>query len=438
MIKRIFASFFALLTALLPFGKAPEPKCEARFNGTFIQSWYCLWWDDARWQQEIDNMKKTGVEYLIVQTVASFSDENTAVLHYPSELSCFENCEKYGDVIGDALKACRGSGIKVFIGLADFESWWTYGGLTKEYDAVCDKMALMMEEIYEKYAAEYGDTLYGWYFTPEISNAPVMKLSILSIAGGLNKVIDKANELNPSMPVLLSPYFECYSSLLSAPAALPEWQAFMQAVHFRDGDIFCPQDAVGAGWVQMKDLEKAWKMYAAAVTSCEKDIRLWANCECMTVARADGSLLFPATPETEDVTATLDRFTEQMEIASRYAENIIVFSFNHYYCSDEVNPVYWNTYLDYLENGTLETNAPTAPENVTLENGALTWNAANDDIGVACYLVTVNGKLSVRVEADRELSVQIEETTRSCGVTAVDGAGNKSETVSVQVSAPVC
>lgn len=432
MLKRIFASFFALLTALLPFGKAPAQKCEARFNGTFIQSWYCLWWDDARWQQEIDAMKRTGVEYLIVQTLASFSDEDTAVVHYPTELDCFEGCEKYGDVIGDALRACQGSGIKVFIGLADFENWWTYGGLTKEYAAVCDKMALMMEEIYGKYAADYGDTLYGWYFTPEISNAPVMKLSILSIAKGLNKVIDKANELDPSMPVMLSPYFECYSSLLSAPAALPEWQTFMQAVHFRDGDIFCPQDAVGAGWVQMKDLEKAWKMYDAAVMSCGKDIKLWANCECMTVARAEGSLSFPATLETEDVTATLDRFVQQMEIASRYAENIIVFSFNHYYCNEEVNPVYRNTYLDYLENGALEANAPTAPGNVMLENGVLTWSEAEDDTGVAWYLVTVNGKPFARAEAGRELRAEVGKDVRSCGVAAVDGAGNRSETVTVK------
>lgn len=429
MIKRIFASFFALLTALLPFGKAPAQKCDARFSGTFIQSWYCLWWDDARWQQEIDAMKEAGVEYLIVQTLASFSDKDTAVLHYPSELDCFENCEKYGDVIGDALRACRGSGIKVFIGLADFENWWTYGGLTKEYSVVCDKMAQMVEEIYHKYAGEYGDTLYGWYFTPEISNAPVMKLSILKIAKGLNKVIDKANELDPSMPVMLSPYFECYSSLLSAPAALPEWQAFMQAVHFRDGDIFCPQDAVGAGWTPLKDLEKAWKMYDAAVKSCEKDIKLWANCECMTVARPEGSLLFPATLETEDVPATLDRFVQQMETASKYAENIIVFSFNHYYCNEEFDPVYWDTYLDYLENGALETNAPTEPENVALENGILTWSASSDDTGVAYYLVTENGKPFARVEAGRELSVPVEKPGRTYGVAAVDGAGNTSGTV---------
>ncbi len=429
MIKRIISSFIALILALLPFGKAPEQKCEVKFNGTFIQSWYCLWWDDDRWQEEIEYMKEAGIEYLIVQDIASFTDADNAELHYPSELPCFENCEKYGDVIGDALRNCQGSGIKVFIGLADFEDWWVTAGLTEQYSTICDKMALMVDEIYNKYYEQYSDTFYGWYFTPEINNVPAMKLSILNIAKGLNKVIDKADALNRDMPVLLSPYFTNYISVPSVVAALPEWQIFMQAVHFRDGDIFCPQDAVGAGWIKMNDLEKVWKMYSAAVSSCDKDIKLWANCENMTVARDRQILMPPATLEKETMTATLDRFVEQMDVASKYAENIITFSFNHYYCPAQVNPVYYSTYLDYLKNGKLETEAPTPPQNVLLENAILIWNESTDNIGIAYYIVYDNGKAVARVEATENLSFSIMNAEHSYTVAAVDGAGNMSTAV---------
>lgn len=432
MFRRIISSFIALVISLLSFGEAPTQKCEAKFNGTFIQSWYCLWWDDARWQKEIKYMKEAGIEYLIVQDIASFFDADTAELHYPSELSCFDNCEKYGDVIGDALRNCQGSGIKVFIGLADFEDWWVTAGLTKEFRTICDKMSLMVEEIYNRYYPQYGDTFYGWYFTPEINNVPTMKLSILSIAKGLNKIIDMANSLNPDMPILLSPYFTNYISVPSVLAALPEWQTFMQAVHFRDGDIFCPQDAVGAGWIKMNDLQKVWKMYSAAVSSCDKKIKLWANCESMTVARDTQLLMPPATLEDVNMTATLDRFIKQMDVASHYAENIITFSYNHYYCPAEVNPVYNLTYLDYLRNGRLEAEAPTAPKNIQLNESTVTWSAAEDNIGISYYIVYDNGKAAERIEATDELTYEITNVKHRYSIAALDGAGNISEEIRIK------
>lgn len=429
MFKRIISSFLALIFALLPFGKVPEQKTKAEFNGTFIQSWYCLWWDDARWQEEIEYMKQAGIEYLILQDTASFFDADSAELHYPSELECFESCEKYGDVIGDVLRNCTDSGIKVFVGFADYEAWWTLAGLSPQYNKICDKMALMAEEIYNKYYEEYSDAFYGWYFTPEINNVPTMKLSIFNIAKGFNKIIDTVNELNPDMPMLLSPYFTNYISVPSVIGALPEWQAFLQAAHLRDGDIIAPQDAVGAGWIKMNDLEKVWKMYSAAVKSCDKDIKLWANCENMTVARGFVPLMPPATVENENMTATLDRFAEQMNIASKYVDNIITFSFNHYYCPSNVNSVYFDTYLDYMKNGDkLETEAPTAPQNVTVSDGVLTWDEAEDNIGIAYYLIYKGKKAVARIESGSELSYEL-DGKKNYSIAAFDGAGNKSEVV---------
>ena len=426
MFKRIISSFLALIFALLPFGKAPEQKTKAEFNGTFIQSWYCLWWDDARWQEEIEYMKQAGIEYLILQDTASFFDADSAELHYPSELECFESCEKYGDVIGDVLRNCTGSGIKVFVGFADYEAWWTLAGLSPQYNKICDKMSLMVEEIYNKYYSDYSDVFYGWYFTPEINNVPTMKLSILNIAKGFNKIIDTADSLNPDMPMLLSPYYTEHLSVPSVVAALPEWQLFMQKAHLRDGDIFCPQDAVGAGWIDIEDLDKVWKMYTSAVESCDRDIKLWANCECMTVARSFVPLMPPKTLEDINMTAALDRFIQQMQTASKYVDNIITFSFNHYYCNDEINQVYFDTYLDYIENGCrLEAEKPSAVNRTANENGILTWEPASDNIGVAYYLIYKGNKPVERIEATDELRYEA-ETKHKFSIVTVDGAGNKS------------
>ena len=148
MLKRIISSFFALIIALLPFGKDAPQKCEAKFNGTFIQSWYCLWWDDDRWQEEISVMEEAGIDYLVVQSTATFSGGEW-LCYYESQTSALKDAFCGADVIEGALRNCASSDIRVFIGLADYENWWTFGGLTREYYDDCALMAEMEKEIYQ-------------------------------------------------------------------------------------------------------------------------------------------------------------------------------------------------------------------------------------------------------------------------------------------------
>jgi len=67
-------------------------------------------------------------------------------------------------------------------------------------------------------------------------------------------------------------------------------------VNFREHDIFCPQDAVGAGWTIEENLVNVWRMYSDAVKLSGKSIRLWANVENFTSAVAPDCVL-----RTEDI-----------------------------------------------------------------------------------------------------------------------------------------
>lgn len=422
----IISAFFVLLQSLSGFAPVQEQKCNPAFNGTFVQSWYSSYWDDERWQNEIKVMKEAGVEYLILQDIASLSSDGEWTLYYPSGLDAFADTPVYCDVIENALSNCTGTGIKVFIGLVDFEKWWVGAGLTRDFKTVCDTSADMVTEIYENYYSDYSDCFYGWYFTPEINNNPIMKASSGLIAKGLNKIIAAADRADKNLPILLSPYFTEYLAVPSVLSALPEWTAFMQNVNFRDGDVFCPQDAVGAGWTKESHLEKVWKMYYAAVDACPADVKLWANCENFTSANEGGLFSPPATVEKEISTCTLDRFVRQMNVASKYCENIITFSFSHYYSPYCVDDVYYKTYLSYLENGyTLEKNPPSAPEQLKAENGTLTWKPSLDDTGIAYYLVSENGKPVERIDNGSDLIFSCKKN-KTYTVTALDGAGNKS------------
>ncbi len=335
MLKRLLASFFALLLSLLQLSPAAAPKCVPAARGSFIQAWYCADWDEARWDAEAAFLREAGAEVLILQHVAEMDKNGAWTAYYPSALP--ELAERSaGDVIGGALKSCAKAGVRVFVGLAEFADWWDLSGLSPRYQTVCDVMPRMQREIWETYAPRYGDTLCGWYFSPEISNSPVMKAALPAVACGLNRVLETATALDPAMPVMLSPYYSERFTLPSVLATLPMWQSFFGMTAFRDGDIFCPQDAVGAGWTREKSLEKMWKMYDAAVGSSPAALRLWANCECFT--STDGG----------NVPAPLDRFVRQMETASRYAEKIVCFSLDHFY-SPFTDEAACRTYLQYLD-----------------------------------------------------------------------------------------
>lgn len=443
MIIKIISAVMAFLLSLLPFGDGynPEPKCNPEFNGTFLQSWMSSTWDDERWQTEIEYMKKAGIEYLILQDVANKSGDDTWSVYYDSELPVFENAVTYPDVIASALKNCKGTGIKVFIGLAMFDDFWVEGAITKQYSEMCGVAADMVEEIYGKYYADYSDCFYGWYFTPEFNNVLTCQININGLCNGLNEIIDRIDKTDKSLPLLLSPFYAEY--LANGPVmTLANLVRMLNKINFRDGDIFAPQDAVGALWTSEENLEKTWKMYSAAVKSADADIRLWANCENFTLSFADslldGILTRPATENAMSITSTLDRFVWQMNVASKYAENIITFSYNHYFSPALVNPVFMETYYDYIENGfVLESNKPSKvsnPSKTETENGiVIEWDAAEDDFGIAYYRIEKNGDFLARIELCFDAGTETGFTDSNGSITdeysivAYDAAGNASE-----------
>ncbi len=443
VIIKIVSAVMAFIMAMLPFGEKAEKKCEPVFNGTFIQSWMSSTWDDERWQTEVDNMLDAGIEYLILQGVADKVSESaggTWSVYYNSELDCFSEAAFGEDVIDAALRNCENSGIKVFIGLGMYEDFWNETSLSPQYGEVCDVMAAMVEEIHSKYASEYENSFYGWYFTPEISNGILRQINIRGTADGINKVIAKINETDESKPLLLSPFYSEYLSV-GPLLTLSNYVRLFSKVNFRDGDIFAPQDAVGAKWVKEENLEMTWKLYAEAVKQCDADVKLWANCENFSTVVApsalEGILNPPATENTVYITETLDRFTWQMDVASKYAENIITFSYNHYYSPDYVNDGFIRTYYDYVEKGyVLESEAPSAPADFTVaatEDGAvLTWEAAEDNIGIAYYRIEKNGAFLGRVDmvtGNEELTFTDTSEKGDYTITAFDCAGNCSEPV---------
>ena len=448
LLKKILSALIAFVMMLLSgFAVPEEKKCEPVFPGSFIQSWASSTWDDEQWESEMEYMKDCGLEYLVVQDLATKSAEASGgrwTVYYNSGLSEFEGADfSSTDVLEKALYHCKKAGIKVFVPLAMFDDFWNESALTGKYAEICQISAKMAEEIYNEYYEGYEDTFYGWYFTPELSNNLLNTISIRGLSEGINSILSKLTEIDESLPFLMSPF---YSNYLSAGPSLTLTQlvSFFNQTKFRNGDIYFPQDAVGAGWVKEDDLPKVWAIYAEAIKACDADVKLWANVECFTSPVADSftdGIFGPeATENTLYVPATLDRVARQMEVASAYAENIITFSFNHYYSLKYSSSMFMETYKDYVRNGfVLENECPDAVTGLSkaaVDGGVeLSWNEAGDNFGVAYYRVEKDGSFLARVETyaggDTVLFAEGADVNSSFTVTAFDAAGNASEEASI-------
>ena len=56
---KIISAVIAFLMMMLPTAQKPvEQKCKPEFSGTFIQSWMTASWDEERWAEEAENMKR--------------------------------------------------------------------------------------------------------------------------------------------------------------------------------------------------------------------------------------------------------------------------------------------------------------------------------------------------------------------------------------------
>ena len=130
-----------------------------------------------------------------------------------------------------------------------------------------------------------------------------------------------------------------------------------------------------------------------------------------------------------------------MEVASKYAENIITFSYNHYYSPSNVKPAFINTYYDYVENGyVLEKEAPEAPTVTKVQTGngvELTWDEAEDNFGIAYYRLEKDGSFLARV--DKYYGTEENAFTDEGGsldsvytIEAVDAAGNSTGKITVK------
>jgi len=123
-----------------------------------------------------------------------------------------------------------------------------------------------------------------------------------------------------------------------------------------------------------------------------------------------------------------------MRAVQPYVTNYVSFSFNHYLSPQQVNPLYYETYMDYLATGKVESVPPTPPANLTAvavdpATIGLTWTGSTDNVGVVGYKVARNGQHVATLYSTETSYVDSgldAGMTYSYQIRAFDAAGNNS------------
>lgn len=343
-----------------------------KITGSFIQHWYVAGWGSAQWDKEMAILKEAGIEYLIYTPV---KDREAAAPDYPALEKCLTAAEK--------------KGIKIFVGTHADDRWWNSGISGETLNALQREGLEIAAEVYRRYRTQYPNALYGWYWDWEVDNANWNNRKPMLVEAW-NITLDGLCAIDATMPLLFSPFM---NPELGTPAGYRDfWKAVLPQLHLRKGDIFAPQDSIGATGMSIASV-KAWFSMMADAAKTVEGLAFWANAETFEQFRVHG--------ENHFATCSLERIVNQLKAEAPFVDRIICFAYSHYLSPVLVREEYHNAYLQYVKTGELPAVGKSGRVNSAVrENGtgvALSWSIATktDVDGFAIYK---NGTLLIKLQ----------------------------------------
>ena len=375
----------ALLSLLLSF------TCFANIDGTFIQTWLNSYWTDERWEAEISSMKEIGIQEIIMADIASRSNSNEPwSCSYPSQLS---NTSLSADETTKILKQAKKGGVKVYLGLGCDSRWWNWNLCNdNDYQEFAEAMTMSCKfarELYSTYKTEFSNTFSGFYRVYDIwhhiewNNPHRRSIYAQRMAEQFNRLIDTLNAIDPSMPLLFSPFATQADWCANIENTQAFYEEFFQKCHFREIDEMLPMDNIGGGGQTLATVNPWCAMYANVVANNNGIPQCNANIESF-VQPADSLLYDTNTTPLFGVnywgSAPIGRFVQQLEIAKNYANKIYTFAYAHYQSPLNNIPGIHKNLAQYLHTGEIDSIYPTLPQKVKYEMFDIENNSSSKHI----------------------------------------------------------
>jgi len=379
-------------------------------RGSFLQPALGDAWTLKQWRDEFHYMRDAGLNQMVIQWTAD-SKEKTTI--YPSGVAGYTQNTEH-DVVDRALDAADASGAQVYLGLQINDDWWTKYITDKPWLKNEAKVAnLLADDLWKRY--RHHRSLTGWYLGFEVDNVESTPAEWDNLVAFYRTVGNHLHQLTPGKPIVISPFFSTKADL--SPS---QWQTMWEYVLKRSPiDVLALQDGVGVAHATRAQLPEWFSAVRNAIQNSRPRMQFWADTETFTL---------------DSEPRPIRSIVNDMCAVRSYVSSYLSFSFNHYMSPQQVNPLYYRTYLDYLATGKVERVRPTTPANLTsvaLDSRTirLTWTASTDNVGVVGYNIRRDGQhvASLRDGTTTFLDGQLEPgTTYTYQVKAFDAAGNES------------
>jgi Domain of unknown function (DUF4434)/Domain of unknown function (DUF5109)/F5/8 type C domain/Fibronectin type III domain len=420
--NRWFVLLSLLVLALLTPGLShAQQNCPwPGLTGSFIQPQLPDQWDSYQWNQEFNYMGNACISQMVLQWSADSLAHTTV---YPTNLTVAGYTYTQStvhDIVGESLHYADENGVQVYIGLQTNADWFVnYANDSSWLNNEATIAEALANDIWTKYGNHC--SFSGWYLTFEVDNLNEQNQTQWdNLVSFYTAVGSYLHNLSPGLPVIIAPFF---NADLGASAETPaQWTTMWEYILGNSPlDILALQDGVGDGHATASQLPAWYQATQTAICHSARNMLFWSDAD--TYVNVSG--LHPM---------STSQLVTDMTAEDPYVSNFLSFSFNHYMSPQQVNPVFYNTYLNYLNTGTVETTPPTAPTGLsaTAVNSLtinLSWTASTDNIGIAGYQVYRNGVLVTTLYqtgttySDSQLNPS---TTYTYQLEAFDGAGNVS------------
>jgi len=356
-------------------------------------------------------MKDAGLDQMVIQWTADSKSQTTI---YPSALEGYAQNTTH-DVVEEALKTADAAGAQVYIGLQINDDWWTRyisdGPWLRNEAKIAHALASELWKRYGQHAS-----FAGWYLPFEVDNVETGTADWDNLVAFYRSTGNHLHRLAAGKPVAISPFFN--SKLGLSPS---QWQTMWEYVLKRSPiDVIAVQDGIGASHANRDELPTWFGAVKAAIEKSRPEAKLWVDTE------------------------TFDRDLQPMAIRSivndmcavqSYVSGYLSFSFNHFLSPQQVNPLYYRTYMQFLETGKVEKVSPSKPAELgaaALDAATirLTWTASTDNVGVAGYRIRRNDQLVTTTHDASSAYVDSgldSEMTYRYQIKAFDAAGNESD-----------
>lgn len=412
MKRRLAIWCFAALAVVVQFcvpGVAQDCSGPS-IRGSFLQPALGDAWTLNEWRDELHYMRNARLDQLFLQWTAD-SKEKTTI--YPSGISGYTQSTQH-DVVKRALETADASGAQVYLGLQINDDWWTNYISNKPWLENEAKVANdLADDLWKRYGRH--KSLAGWYLPFEVDNVASTPSEWNNLVAFYRTVGNHLHKLTPGKPIVIAPFFNPTADL--SPS---QWESMWEYVLKRSPiDVLALQDGVGASNVTKAQLPEWFGAVRTAINNSRPSMEFWSDTETFIPG-------YEPRP--------IRSIVNDMCAVEPYVSSYLSFSFDHYMSPQQVNPLYYETYLGYLATGKVENVRPTTPSGLTsmaLDSYTirLAWDASTDNVGVAGYNILRDGR---RVASQRDgttafLDVQLNPgTTYTYQVRAFDAAGNDS------------